>query len=110
MGIQKDAGKILAFIYSNYVNKNSSVNPKMLIEITKWDGNRIDRAIKYLNDLGAVDIILTIGNYKGVQDFIMKRLTPLGIQMVENQKEFKKNFGFTINLGLIKIDWGFSES
>ena len=105
MGIQKDAGEILLFIYQCYI-KDESVNAEKLLETTKWEGNRIDRAIKYLKDIGAIDIILTLGNISGVQHFILKGLTPLGINIVENQPEFKRNFGFTVNLGVISFSWG----
>ena len=109
MGIQKDAGEILLFFYDCYVNDKGSVNAERLLEETKWDGKRIDRAIKYLKDMGAVDIILTLGNVKGVQHFILKKITPIGINIIENQKEFSRNFGFEVNLGLIKFSWGATE-
>lgn len=109
MTIQNDAGKILLFIYDSYANDKDSVSPEKLLEITKWDGNRIDRAIQYLKDVGAIDIILTLGNVRGVQHFILKKITPLGINIVENQPEFKRNFGFEVNLGLLKFSWGASE-
>ncbi|MBI2575086.1 hypothetical protein HYV82_04330 [Candidatus Woesearchaeota archaeon] len=108
MTIKGDAGEILLFIYDCYVNDRDSVNPEKLLETTKWEGNRIDRAIKYLKDIGAIDII-TLGNVNGVQNFILKGLTPLGINIVENQPEFKRNFGFTVNLGVISFSWGASE-
>ena len=109
MGIQKDAGEILLFMYDRYVNDDSKVNAEVLLDTTKWEGNRIDRAIKYLKDIGAIDIILTLSNVKGVQHFILKKITPLGINIVENKPEFKRNFGFEVNLGLLKFSWGASE-
>jgi len=45
----------------------------------------------------------------GVQNFIMKKLTPYGINIIENQPEFKRNFGFTVNLGVIAFSRGASE-
>jgi|SRR3989338_5394285 len=109
MTINEDAGEILLFIYDCYVNDKDSVNPEILLRTTKWDGNRIDRAIKYLKDLGAIDIILLLGNEENVQNFILKNVTPIGINMVENKPEFKRNFGFEVNLGLLKFSWGASE-
>ncbi|MBI4044541.1 MAG: hypothetical protein HY392_02435 [Candidatus Diapherotrites archaeon] len=94
----------MLFIYRNYL-KDESVTPEKLIQETSWDGKRIDRAIKYLKDIGALDIILSLGNFKGVQNFIIRGLTPDGINIVENQKEFKHTFGFEVNLGLIKFSW-----
>jgi hypothetical protein len=48
MTIKGDAGEILLFMYDHYVNDKGSVNPEKLLETTKWEGNRIDRAVKYL--------------------------------------------------------------
>ncbi len=104
MGIQKDAGEILLFIYEKYL-QDETVRPEKLLSETNWDGKRIDRAIKYLKDIGAVDIILSLGNFKGIQNFIIQGLTPIGINIIENQKEFKQTFGFEVNLGLIKFSW-----
>ncbi|MBI4454110.1 hypothetical protein HY636_05700, partial [Candidatus Woesearchaeota archaeon] len=65
MTIKGDAGEILLFMYDYYVNDKGSVNPEKLLETTKWEGNRIDRAVKYLKEIGAIDIILTMGNHQG---------------------------------------------
>ena len=109
MTIKGDAGEILLFMYDCYVNDKGSVNPERLLETTQWEGNRIYRAVKYLKEVGAIDIILTMGNHQGVQHFILKKITPLGINIVENKPEFKRNFGFEVNLGLLKFSWGASE-
>lgn len=109
MTIKGDAGEILLFMYDCYVNDKGSVNPEKLLETTTWEGNRIDRAVKYLKEIGAIDIVLTMGNHQGVQHFILRKITPLGINTVEDQPEFKKNFGFEVNLGLLKFSWGASE-
>ena len=74
MTIKADAGEILLFIYECYVNNKGSVNPEKLLDTTKWDGNRIDRAVKYLKEIGAIDIVLTMGNHQGVKHFILKKL------------------------------------
>ena len=104
MGIQQDAGEILLFMYQSYT-KDESIDAEKLLETTGWDGNRIDRAIKYLKDLSAIQIIHTLGNFKGVQHFIFRSLTPIGINIVENKPEFKRTFGFEIDLKLIKFSW-----
>ena len=112
MTIQEDSGKILLFVYDCYVNNKSKPNPKILFETTQWDGRRIDRSIKYLKELEAIEIILTAGQINGLQTFIFRKITPLGINIVENKPEFKKNFGFEVNIGLnpsVKLSWGASE-
>ncbi len=111
MTIQEDSGKILLFIYDSCINNKPKPNARILLDETNWDGKRIDRAIRYLNDMGAIDVIFTADNrmYSGLTRFILKEITSLGINIVENKPEFKKNFGFEVNLGLLKISWGASE-
>ena len=114
MTIQEDAGKILLFIYNRYVNDKSKPNAQILLDETKWDGKRIDRAVKYLNDMNAIEMIFTADNrmYGGLTRFILKKITPLGINIVEDKPEFKRNFGFEVTLGLnpsLKINWGASK-
>ncbi len=36
-------------------------------------------------------------------------ITPVGIDVLENETEFTKNFNFTINLGIFSYSWGASE-
>ena len=112
MTIQEDSGKILLYVHDCYVNNRNKPNSKILFEETQWDGRRIDRVIKYLKDFWAIEIILTAGQMNGLQNFIFRKITPLGINIVENKPEFKRNFGFEVNIGLIpslKLSWGVSE-
>ena len=81
MTIKEDSGQILIFIYDSYVNNKAKPNAQILLDETKWDGKRIDRAIKYLKDLGALELIFTAGQINGLQIFILKRVTPLGINL-----------------------------
>ncbi len=112
MTIQNDAGKILLFIYDSYANDRDYVSPEKLLEITKWDGNRIDRAIQYLKDINAIDIIFNLGDVNGLRNFLLEKVTPIGIGMIENKHKFKRSFGFEVNIGLnpsVKLSWGVSE-
>jgi len=110
MGVQKDAGELLLFFYDELVNNNkSSVGTQEVIDITKWESNRINLAYNYLNDMGVLKGGGGIGNIQGVQIFYIMRLHPEGINIVENQPQFKRNFGFEVNLGLLKFSWGASE-
>lgn len=79
-------------MYQMYL-KDESINPKRVLEITKMDGKDIDRAIKYLKDKYLIDIILTLGNHEGVQHFILKKITPEGINVAEDDTEFISTFG-----------------
>ncbi len=110
MGIQKDAGELLLYFYKNLVQEGkSSVGTKEVLKETKWDGNRLNHAYHYLDDMGVLKGGGGLGNINGAHIFFVIRLYPGGINMIENQPEFKKNFGFKVNLGLIKFSWGVSE-
>ncbi|RLI95458.1 MAG: hypothetical protein DRO90_00285 [Candidatus Altiarchaeales archaeon] len=110
MGVQKDAGELLLFFYDELVNKGkSSVGTQDVINATKWDGKRINLAYNYLNDLGILKSHEAIGNINGAQIFFVTRILPEGINIIENQPEFKRTFGFEVNLGLLKFSWSIQE-
>ena len=111
MGIQKDAGELLLFVYDELVNKGkSSVGTQDVLNTTKWDGKRINLAYNYLNDIGTFKSGGNVGKINGAQIFFVMRLLPEGINIVENKPEFKQNFGFDVNLGLLKFSWGVQEN
>ena len=86
MTIREDSKQILDFIYSEYVNNNKLVGTDdLLTKFNDFDGHRIDRTIKYLRDLGYIEIILLMGNDRGLQNFILKKITPLGIHEAESR-------------------------
>ncbi|MBD3203511.1 hypothetical protein GF327_04405 [Candidatus Woesearchaeota archaeon] len=106
MGIQEDAGRLLVFVYQEYTKDNSWIDSKKVIETTKWNSGKINRAIMYLKDMNAIKINLFLGNTNGVYNFGINGLTPFGIQLVENSEEFKKNFGFKLdNPSSHKLKW-----
>ena len=110
MGVQKDAGELLLYFYQELVQKGkSSVGTKEVLEITNWDSNRLNHSYHYLDDMVVLKGGGALGNINGAHIFFVIRLFPEGINMIENQPEFKKNFGFEVNLGLIKFSWGISE-
>jgi len=110
MGIQKDAGELLLFFYNELVNKGEgSVGTQKVLDETRWEGKRVNLAYGYLNDLGLLKGGGGLGNINGAQIFFVMRLLPEGINIIENQPEFKRNFGFEVNLGLLKFSWGASE-
>ncbi|MBI5073190.1 hypothetical protein HZA99_05200 [Candidatus Woesearchaeota archaeon] len=84
MTIQNDAQKVLNLIYQKYVDENKLIENTDLLNLD-LEGNRIDRAIKYLRDIGYIEIVLLMGNNNGLQNFILKKITPRGIQEVEKR-------------------------
>ncbi len=105
MGIQQDAGELLAFIYRKYAEGCTSIGPIEVIQETQWHPGRINRAIAYLKDCGLLKIQPFLGNTNGVDNFYIHGLTPAGINIIENEPEFTKTFGFKINLGLVEFSW-----
>lgn len=110
MGVQKDAGELLLFFYDELVNKGkSSVGTQDVLDTTKWDGKRINLAYNYLNDMNILKGGKCLGHINGAQIFFVTRILPEGINIIENQHKFKRNFGFEVNLGLLKFSWGAQE-
>ncbi|MEK6984213.1 MAG: hypothetical protein AABX33_06585, partial [Nanoarchaeota archaeon] len=62
----------------------------------------INRAIQHLKDIDAIDITFILGNVNGLRNFLFEKVTPIGIGMIETKRKFKQNFGFEVNLGLLK--------
>jgi hypothetical protein len=102
MGIKKDAGELLGYFYKKYRQEdNVWITGKDVLEETKWEPKRINQAVTYLRDLNLIKINFSMGNYQGVFNFGVSGLTPIGINILEDEKEFSKNFGFEINLGTV---------
>jgi hypothetical protein len=108
MGIQEDAAELLTYFYIKY-NEDESVDANKLLADLNWDGKKADRAMQYLKDLHAINITLYFGNVDGLQSFNFNKLTPIGINMVEDKKQFKKTFNIEVNLLFAKFGWGAQE-
>ncbi len=103
MGIQKDAGEILLFIYQKYIEKHSITlaNIEILNKETGWEKVRIKNAVQYLGHRKLVDI----SHFAGGGDFNIYGVYPNGVDIIENKQKFKNTFGFGINFGLINFSW-----
>jgi hypothetical protein len=101
MEIVKNAGRVLLLVYRMYVKKKR-LNPEKLLELIDISPCEADLAVKYLRDEGLIDIILTFGNHNGLQHFILKKITPKGINIVEENEEFMNKF--KINPKSIKFE------
>jgi len=104
MGVQKDAGELMAWIYKIYEESKDGmidIRPKTIIEETKWDVGRIARAINFISESGLIEM-----QSDDVMGFLMVTgVTPEGVKTVENSKKFKGAFSFTINLGAVAFSW-----
>lgn len=102
MSIIKEAGEILVYIYNNRHNSPSSFK---IAEDTKKNLKTIHEALDYLEK----DYIIQIGSRRANGNRCSIELEPIGIRLIENKPEFKRTFGFEVNLGLFKFKWGASE-
>jgi len=100
MGIQKDAGELLLFAYKRYCEKGEMVSKEKFIEESGWDEIRTHNAFNYLLDKGLIKARQYLGG-----GFLIERIYPEGIDIIEHEDKFKSNFGFGINLGLINFSW-----
>lgn len=109
--IREDSGNLLLFIYEHKINDKEMFDQNQLLKETDWNKVRLNNAVQYLIESGFVegDIVKGVGSTK-VQVTVISDITPLGINIIEAESEFKQNFGFTVNLGLIQINWGAQES
>ena len=106
MGIQEDAGELLAYIYEQYISDRGKIKPEDIIYETKRDASRINRAKTYLADSNLIEIVSLAGNTEGVHNFLIVGLMPSGIETIENKKKFVSTFGFEIGVpGVFKFSW-----
>lgn len=111
MTIRIDSGNLLLYIYKCKIEDKEILNPDQLLKETGWNNVRLNNAAQYLIESEFVKghVSKGLGSTKVTGTFIFD-ITPSGINIVEKQPEFKQNFGFTVNLGVLQINWGMSES
>ena len=107
MGIQKDAGELLAYIYNRYTQDENWTRRTDIENESKWNTGRINRAIEYLGELDLIDIMYYLGDHKSSSPgFGIRGLTPQGIDIVEDKQKFKSTFGLEIGIpGVVKFSW-----
>jgi hypothetical protein len=106
MDIQKDAGELLAYIYTRYTQGLLTQRADIENE-TNWDTGRTDRAIDYLDKSGLINMFKYLGDVNSSSyGFRIRALTPKGINIIENKESFKSTFGFKIGIpGLFTFSW-----
>lgn len=101
MGIQKDAGEILVFLYKKYIENPYSISGMTLSQLSremKWNDGRIIRAIDYLSDKKMLDIDRLIGT-----GFIIDKIHSDGIDIIENENKFVAEFGVSVGFFSVKF-------
>ena len=112
MTIREDSGNLLLYIYKCKIKEIEILNSnQLLLNETGWNNDRLNNAIQYLVEKRFVDgnVIKGLGSTK-IQHALISDITHLGIDIVEAESKFKQIFGFTVNLGVIQINWGVQES
>jgi len=104
MSIQKDAGELLLYSYKLYEKGEMTISEDVLNK-NNWEMIRLRNAVQYLQDKGLIKVISLVGGH-----FIIEKLFPVAIDIIENQPSFKHQFGFTVNLALIQFSWEVTES
>lgn len=111
MKVREDAGRMLVYLYNQLIKEGKqSISGDDILNETNWESNRINNSFDYIFELGHVKKVITLGNTHGVKNFIIIGLTPSGINIVEDEPEFKRNFSIGVNLLLANFSWGVSEA
>lgn len=110
MGIQKDSGELLLFIYEKKTKGEEIPSRRQIENKTGWNKDRVLNALQYLHGKNLIDgrQVKTLGTTK-IKEFSINDITPNGIDVIENEKEFAKTFNFKINLGVFSYSWGVTE-
>ena len=111
MGVTQDSGRLLVHTYKELVQGDKEgLSTQDIINETKWEPRRINNAFDYIKDLGLIKESMYIGNTKGVYNFTIFGLSPGGINVIDQEATFKRNFNIEVNLLLAKFSWGASEN
>jgi len=104
MVISKDAEELLIFLYKEYIKPNfEGLSLEQIQKIINRASDRISRAIAYLSQN---KFIILEGDTNFFKGFIIISLLPEGINTVENQNKFKKQFNHVVDLKIDQFSWG----
>lgn len=104
MGIREDAGNVLGYAYKLY-KQGKMLSSEDFKNESKWPDERARNAVRYLNDEEMIETRFVFGG-----SWLIAKLNPAGIDVIESESEFKNNFGITINLGVLEFNWTKQES
>ncbi|MGV8168818.1 MAG: hypothetical protein ACP5N3_02070 [Candidatus Nanoarchaeia archaeon] len=110
MTIIKDAEELLVLIYKKKIAGEEMIQFNDLLTLTRWESTRVINAIEYLLRKQFIDgrAVKTFGSTKTVAVFI-NDISPEGIDVIEDNDKFQRNFNHTINLGVYQFSWGAQE-
>jgi|SRR3989344_7060447 len=96
--IIQNAGKVLLEIYIYYKNKNKIPNFNELLDKTKLEKEKLERALEYCQGKSFVDIKIN-KRLSGDKFYLIKAITAFGIDIIEKKEdnEGKRPFNVTFN-------------
>lgn len=104
MTIFDDGKKLLLILYKQHKDWGNLPTYKELLKKTEWDYGRLKITTEYLKGKQWIDALkMADGHY------IIRNITPEGIDVVEDKSKFKKHFSHEVNLGIYKAKWGVEE-
>ena len=104
MTVFDDGKELLLILYKQHKDWGNLPAYKELINKTGWDNKRLGIATEYLKGKQWIETIkMADGHY------IIRKLTPSGIDVVEDKSKFKRHFAHEVNLGIYKARWGAEE-
>lgn len=107
MAIREDAGELLLFVYKKYIEKY--IDELTTFEDFKkesgWNEVRIMNAVEYLKDRELINVNSYYMYPNDGRSFVIYKIYPNGIDIIEDKQKFKDIFGFEINLGMFKFSW-----
>lgn len=116
MTIKEDSGNLLSHVYKYKVEGIDIFEPDQLLKDTGWDKIRLKNAIQYLIEKEFVRgaLIRDLSTIKekrtAIPEAVIHDITSNGIDIIEDKQKFKTQFGITLNLGLMQINYGKQES
>ncbi len=108
--IQNDAEEVLVYSYKQKIEGKGMPSQEELIKLTRWDEKRVIFAMEFLIRKGLVsgEAIGAMG-HQGTVFALFNDISPDGIEVIENPKQFEKYFNHTVNLGVYTFSWGAKE-
>lgn len=113
--IKEDSGNLLYHVYKYKVEGIDILEPDQLLKDTGWNKIRLKNAIQYLIEKEFVrgtlirDLSTIEEKHTAIPEAVIHDITSDGIDIIEDETKFKTQFGITLNLGLLQINYGKQE-
>ncbi|HLG24114.1 MAG TPA: hypothetical protein VI564_04255 [Candidatus Nanoarchaeia archaeon] len=105
MKTKENAILVLGHIYDIDIEQGDEVRQSKLLEVTKLNEKELTNALNYL-----IRMYMIEGEKLLDGEFITINITELGVSIVENKDQFKRNFGIEIGIpGVISTHWGVEQ-